>query len=137
MKLLVRGLAWAGLAAIAIVTLSPVGLRPHVPQSSPYLEYVGTFAVIGALFGLGYSRHLLAVAVLVVVAAVGLELAQMLTPDRHGRLLDGAAKFAGGLIGVGAAWIWSRWRTAERSSPLAAAPQDVASKSYRRNQDSE
>lgn len=92
-------LAWVALLAIAAATLSPLGLRPHMAPVA--VERFGAFAVIGLLFGLAYSRHPWRVAVLISGVALGLELMQHLTPDRHGHLADALVKLAGGIVGVG------------------------------------
>lgn len=94
-------LAWLSLAAVAIVTLSPVAVRPHLVETSPLLEDFAAFLVIGLLFGLAYPRRLLLIAVFVACAVISLELAQMVTPDRHGRLADGLAKLLGAVAGTG------------------------------------
>jgi hypothetical protein len=92
-------IAWTTLALIAFATLSPIELRPHFSGVS--LERFGAFAVVGLLFGLAYPRHLWLVLTLVGGAAVGLEVLQHLTPDRHGEVRDALVKLAGGLTGIG------------------------------------
>ncbi|MEQ1900571.1 MAG: hypothetical protein ABL866_07535 [Devosia sp.] len=101
LKLALRVLAWLSLAAVAVVTLSPVGVRPHFAETSPLAEDFAAFAAIGLLFGLAYPRRLLLIAAFVGCAVVSLELAQMLTPDRHGRLADGISKVLGAVAGAG------------------------------------
>ncbi|MEQ1769842.1 MAG: VanZ family protein [Devosia sp.] len=98
MTLALRAIAWLALAALAFITLSPVGLRPHV--AGPGFEYLGALAVMGGLFGLAYPKRPVLLAVLVIAAVIGLEASQMLTPDRHARLTDLAFKCAGALVGV-------------------------------------
>jgi apolipoprotein N-acyltransferase len=98
--------AWAILAFIVFVTLSPIDLRPHVENVS--VERFGAFAVAGLLFGLAYPRRLWVVLFLVVGTAVVLEALQHLTPDRHGHVSDAIVKFVGGMAGVGTAWLASR-----------------------------
>ena len=98
-------LAWATLLAIAFATLSPIGLRPHVGDVSG--ERFLAFAVVGLLFGMAYPRHLVVVSLLVGGVAVGLEVLQHLTPDRHGRLPDALVKLAGALAGSGLAYVLS------------------------------
>jgi hypothetical protein len=90
--------AWASLAAVAFVTLSPIGMRPVLMP--PGYEHFFAFAVIGLLFGLAYPRHWLLIGVAVIGSAVGLELLQLITPGRHGRLLDLAQKIVGGTCGL-------------------------------------
>lgn len=93
-------IAWASLVLIAFATLSPIGLRPHFTGVS--VERFGGFAVVGFLFGMAYPRHIWVVLAIVAGAAVGLEVLQHLTPDRHGEVPDAIIKLAGGVIGVGA-----------------------------------
>lgn len=95
--------AWAILAFIVFVTLSPIGLRPHFENVS--VERFGAFAVVGLLFGLAYPKRLWLVLCLVAGTAVALEALQHLTPDRHGHVSDAIVKIVGGVAGVGAAWL--------------------------------
>ncbi|QUS41839.1 VanZ family protein [Tardiphaga alba] len=92
-------LAWITLLAIAAATLSPIGLRPHLASVS--FERFGAFALVGLLFGLAYTRHIWLVLLFVGGAAIGLEVLQHLTPDRHGEVRDALVKLAGGVAGVG------------------------------------
>jgi len=96
--------AWLLLGAIAFATLSPMDLRPQTGHS--LAERVCAFAALGAAFGLGYPRRPPFALAVTLAAAVGLELAQLLSPDRHARLLDAGEKLAGGLIGVTIAVLW-------------------------------
>ena len=66
----------------------------HVTQ----LEHA--FAVLGALFCLAYPRHILLVCVIVPGSAVLLEIVQLLTRGRHGRIQDAIEKISGGLGGI-------------------------------------
>ena len=65
----------------------------------------------GGLFGIAYPRQpLFALFFVVLFAAIGLEFAQLLTPDRHARAIDAAVKAGSGALGVGAGvWI-AHWR---------------------------
>ena len=98
--------AWVILAFIIFVTLSPIGLRPHVEDVS--VERFGAFAVAGLLFGLAYPRRPWLVLFLVVGTAFVLEALQQLTPDRHGHVSDAVVKFVGGVAGVGISWLCHR-----------------------------
>lgn len=98
-------LAWSTLLAIAFATLSPIGLRPHVGNVSG--ERFFAFAAVGLLFGLAYPRHLWLVTLMVGGTAVGLEVLQHLTPDRHGQIPDALVKLAGALSGTGLAYVFS------------------------------
>jgi VanZ family protein len=91
--------AWGILAFIVYATLSPIRDRPTL-SSSASLEHVAAFAVVGILFCLAYPRHTLLVCLVVVGAAVLLEVSQLLTPDRHGRIADALEKVLGGAIGI-------------------------------------
>jgi hypothetical protein len=52
------------------------------------------------LFCLAYPRQTLLVCLVVIGSAVLLGVAQLLTPDRHGRVLDAVEKIAGGALGI-------------------------------------
>lgn len=91
--------AWGCLAFITFATLSPIGERPTV-VSSASLEHYVAFAVLGALFCLAYPKHTAFIFAIVLGSAVLLELAQLLTPDRHGQLVDALQKMAGGMFGI-------------------------------------
>jgi VanZ family protein len=105
-----RVLAWLALLAIVVVTLTPIGLRPHVMPA--IAERSLAFAVAGFLFALAYPRRIWVTLVAVLGGAVVLEVLQVLTPTRHGQLLDAASKVLGGCIGIAAGlvllWLWSR-----------------------------
>jgi hypothetical protein len=90
---------WLALAFIACATLSPIDVRPVV--AGLQFEHFVAFGVVGSSLGLAYPKRLLCVVVVVVGSAFGLEALQLLTPDRHGRLLDAAVKAAGGICGIG------------------------------------
>lgn len=101
---LITVVAWALLAFIVFATLSPIQNRPTLPTSSNF-EHLTAFAVLGVLFSLGYPRHTVVATIIVLGSAVLLESLQLLTPDRHGRLLDAAMKMVGGGLGLAAGWI--------------------------------
>jgi VanZ family protein len=90
--------AWASLIFVAAVTLSPIEFRPVL--TLPLYEHFFAFAVIGLLFGLAYPRHWLLIALAVIGSAVALELLQLLTPGRHGRVPDVIEKILGGIVGL-------------------------------------
>ena len=89
---------WLALALIALVTLSPIGVRPSIGSS--HLEHFIAFALIGLAFALAYPNRILLVVVIVVGAALGLEVLQLLTPDRHARAADALVKSLGGISGI-------------------------------------
>jgi VanZ like family len=91
--------AWALLGYIAFATLGPIGTRPTL-GTPPIYERVAAFFVFGALLNFGYPRQLVLVCLIVVGSAAMLELAQLITPDRHGRILDALEKITGGGVGI-------------------------------------
>ena len=90
---------WLALAFIVYATLSPIGDRP-VFANAP-IEHFAAFALLGFAFGSAYPKRTFLVAAIVLGSAFGLEALQLLTPDRHGRLIDALVKTAGGICGVG------------------------------------
>jgi VanZ family protein len=91
---------WMALAFIVFATLSPIGDRPVLAR--PQVEHFAAFAVLGLAFILAYPARWPLVAALVLGSAVGLEALQLLTPDRHGRVLDALVKVTGGICGISA-----------------------------------
>ncbi len=92
---------WAALAFIAYATLSPLDDRPVI--AGPQFEHFAAFALMGFAFALGYPKHTLLVLALAIGSAFTLEALQLLTPDRHGRVVDALVKSAGGICGIGVA----------------------------------
>lgn len=92
-------IAWLLFAAILFITVDPINLRPEsgLPVN---VERFLAFAVLGFVFAFAYPKRWLLILLLVVCAAFGFELAQMLAPTRHARLLDAIFKAAGGVSGV-------------------------------------
>jgi hypothetical protein len=91
--------AWTLLVFIAYATISPIQARPTL-STSPSFERLAAFAVLGALFCLAYPRHIVFVCLIMLGSAVLLEFAQLLTPDRHGRIQDAIIKMTGGALGI-------------------------------------
>jgi VanZ family protein len=91
--------SWLALGFIVYATLSPIEARPVL--ASLQLEHFAAFALMGLAFGLAYPSRVLLVVAIVVGSAVTLEALQLLTPDRHGRILDALVKAAGGICGIG------------------------------------
>ncbi len=109
---LVTALAWIAIIAIAYATLmkaefvyaiyfklTPYLMRPEV-QTYTLLERIVTFASLGALFSVAYPQRTFLVCFVVFGATIFLEVAQTLTPDRHGTLMDALVKIAGGAAGI-------------------------------------
>ena len=91
--------AWALLAFVAFATISPIRDRPTLATSSS-LEHLAAFAALGILFSVAYRKQFALVCLIVIGSAVLLEYAQLLTPDRHGRVEDALEKIAGGAAGI-------------------------------------
>ena len=104
-----RVLAWSALAVIFLVTIAPISLRPisGLPVNA---ERFLAFAVIGALFAAGYPQRFWIVGALVLLAAGGFELAQHLSPSRHGEFHDFVVKGLGGGFGLAASRVAALWR---------------------------
>ena len=92
--------AWTSLAFIAYASLSPLNERPEFDTLFSHLDQYLAFAVAGSLFGLAYPRQTFFVCILVLGSAAILELSQLLTPDRHARVIDAVRKIIGGAIGI-------------------------------------
>ena len=105
---ILRILAWAGLALIAFATLSPIGLRP-TSEFPPNIERFIAFAVVGAAFALAYPRHLWVTLAVVLSTALILEILQIISPSRHGHMLDALVKMSGGTMGLTAGWLLQRF----------------------------
>lgn len=91
--------AWLLLGGIAFVTLSPIGLRPETGLSAN-VERLTAWLLAGLAFGLAYPRHRIAIAIVLVTAAVGFEIAQHFAIGRHGRVVDAAVKVLGAGVGL-------------------------------------
>ena len=109
---LIIAAAWAAIIAIAYATLTRVGfvyaiyfklspylMRPEM-QTYAHFEHIFAFALLGALFTLAYPKRLLLVCCIVFGGAALLEIAQTLTPDRHGTIIDAFEKIGGGAVGI-------------------------------------
>jgi len=111
--------AWLALAFITFATLSPIGARPSV--ASPYFEHFAAFALTGLAFALAYPNRILMIVAIVIGAALGLELFQLLTPDRHARAIDAFVKVLGGISGICAGqlmYFLIRVRPIQRDHPI-------------------
>ena len=100
--------AWAALAYVAFVTLSPIEARPVIARQG--FEHLAAFGVIAVLFCLAYPRHALLVTALLLGFVVLLEALQLLVPGRHGRIADALQKWIGVAGGAAAAYLVNRWR---------------------------
>jgi VanZ family protein len=111
--------SWVALIFVAYSTLSPIDARPTL--ADPQIEHFAAFFVMGFAFCLAYPSHLRLVAAVVIGAAFGLEMLQLLTPDRHARALDAVVKAAGGICGISLGqfgWFLLRLKSAQTDSPI-------------------
>jgi VanZ family protein len=96
--------AWAVLAFIAFASLSSLDLRPQLTKTESALvimiEHVGAFGVLGILFFVSYPDRPRVVCLVVFGSAIAFELAEILLPDRHARLVDALEKIVGGGAGI-------------------------------------
>ena len=105
-------IAWASVAFIAYATLTRVGFVYAIYfKLAPFLMHIGmrkyaaiehfvAFAVLGALLSLAYPNRVATICCVVFGGAIALELAQTLTPDRHGTVIDAIQKVSGGAFGI-------------------------------------
>jgi hypothetical protein len=91
--------AWAALATIVFVTVSPIEMRPG-DLFSVDLDRALAFGLLAAMFMVAYPRHALLVGSLIVLSAGAIELLQALSPTRHARLDDAVIKGSGALAGM-------------------------------------
>lgn len=108
---LVATIAWAAILVVAFATLTSVGFAYSMyfklgpifglqMRAYAHFEHVLAFALLGALFTVTYPRRLLLLLLVVCGSAVVLELAQTLTPDRHGTFIDALEKMVAGITGI-------------------------------------
>jgi hypothetical protein len=90
--------AWSLAAAIVLMTLGPVGLRPQFGH--PSMERFAAYVALGAAFSVAYPRRRAVVALAVACAALGLEFGQLLVPGRDARAPDALVKAFGAVSGV-------------------------------------
>ncbi|WP_298885702.1 VanZ family protein [uncultured Bradyrhizobium sp.] len=93
---------WLLLALVAFFTLGPIYDRPVI--AAPHLEHFVAFFALGLVFARAYPNRIVLVVLLVIGSAIALEALQLLTPDRHARLIDAFYKMAGGALGMALNW---------------------------------
>jgi VanZ family protein len=92
--------SWSLLAAIAAMTLGPIGLRPQT-HFSPDFERFAAYLALGMLFALSYpQRRLWLLGGFLVGAAAVLEIGQSLVPHRDPHLSDFLFKASGAVVGL-------------------------------------
>jgi hypothetical protein len=90
-------------AFIAYATLCPIHDRPHF-WGAHEPDWVSAFERFAAFLVFGFAARLASPSrpcyVLVIIAAVGLELLQFVIPHRDPRAIDALIKIAGGVLGI-------------------------------------
>lgn len=122
--------AWITLAVIAFATLSPIEGRPSL--AGPQVEHFVAFATMGCAFAFGYPKRTPMVVAIVIGSAFCLEALQLLTPDRHARIVDALVKAAGGIVGTGIGRLSGHgpeMKTKRPNNHAASAPPDDREKS--------
>ncbi len=96
-----RYLGWAAISAAVVVSLVPAGVRPHSGFRSE-LEHFAAYVCVSALLAFGYHRRVSpsVVTVLLGFAAIGLEIAQSVIPNRHAGVEDALAGIGGAAAGA-------------------------------------
>jgi VanZ family protein len=96
----VRLVSWALFAAIAVMTLGPVGLRPQT-HFSPNFDRLAAYLFLGMSFALSYpQRRVWLLGAILVGVAAALEIGQSFVPGRDPRLIDFLFKACGAVIGL-------------------------------------
>ena len=111
---------WLALATVAFLTLGPVDDRPQV-AAAPHLEHFAAFLLLGLVFALGYPSRPMRAVLIVVGSAILLEILQLLTPDRHARVIDAMAKVTGAAFGITLTrLVLNSWQAKLRSAPAVS-----------------
>ncbi len=97
----IRVLAWFSLAAIVVLSVVPLGLRPHV-MTDKHHEHFFAYLASGCCYALGYQRppHMLATGVMLTVVSAVLEVIQHWIPGRTPGLGDWLASSLGAWCGI-------------------------------------
>ena len=119
---LLRIVAWALLAGIAVATLAPIQWRPETGLPVQAERFFAFFAA-GLVFTLAYRRHFALAALLLIGAALGLELGQLGVPTRHSGVFDLEAKVLGSICGVLLGWVLGGFWTRPDIRPPDQPPQ--------------
>jgi len=103
--IIVRTLAWSGVAAIIILSVIPAEERP-VPGNwisviGHELEHFAAFALVAGIFAIGYRFTLIRLMLLALLFCGGIELLQISLPSRHVRVSDFVIDFIGACFAIG------------------------------------
>lgn len=92
-----RFTAWA---VLCVVTVKSFGPASSTPPSHPHLLQLASFFALGSCFGVAYPRHWRMIGALLTGYAAASEIAQTFLPAHEGRLLEGALKICGLMLGL-------------------------------------
>jgi VanZ family protein len=101
-----RVLAWIGIVGIIILSVIPATARPTPAQDlfgellGHLFEHVAAFALVAAMFAIGYRYSLARLLLLVFCFCGGIELLQIPFPTRHARLSDFIINFVASGVAV-------------------------------------
>jgi VanZ family protein len=114
---LVRALGTCAVIVIAVLSLVPNELRPHVGPK--LLEHFAAYLATGALLALAWPQRSLLLIVALPAYSAALELAQMWVPGRTTSFSDFAASALGAFVGVLAIWVVQRNLSPARLRPVS------------------
>lgn len=117
---LLQGGGWLALVAIAVLSLAPGELRPHVVASN-HVEHVAAYFGVAALFAASNDKpgRLLWVGLALTAYGACLEVAQFWAPGRMPNSADFAASAAGIWLAIAPVVIW-RWARDISRRPIRA-----------------
>jgi hypothetical protein len=96
----VRGLAWFGILATVVLSVVPSSLRP-VTGLGHQFEHFAAFALVAAIFAIGYRLPLMKLSMLAFLFCGGIELVQLPLATRHARLSDFVIDFFASCLAIG------------------------------------
>ncbi|WP_082666436.1 VanZ family protein [Aureimonas sp. AU4] len=111
--------AWFFLAAIVFITIAPIGLRPEQILTDD-LDRAIAFAVLAILFVIAYPRRWVAIGLVLILGAGGIELLQLITSTRHARIEDAVVKATGVALGVALGCLFNEVTSPPRCSRRTA-----------------
>ena len=91
--------AWLSIAAVIVVTVLPIGLRPTTPWQ-PNTERFFVMATVGWMFVLAYPARFWTIVLFLISAAVVIEPLQFFAAGRHPSSGDAIIKASGGAAGA-------------------------------------
>jgi hypothetical protein len=109
-----RLIGWICVATIAILSLVPGSIRPHVVETGQ-VEHFVAYAGTAVFLAIGYSanKQLVGTLILLPVYAACMETLQIFVPGRTAQLIDGVVGAVGSWSGIGLVLLlryWMPWR---------------------------